>query len=88
MDKLCGKQNIIGIHPQIEIDTSYESVKLRDIARASSAAYPFFAAAVINGTPFVDGGFLFNNVDILVTTFLLSQGYKVIQHFKYVTFKC
>ncbi|KAL4487244.1 hypothetical protein ABPG72_017963 [Tetrahymena utriculariae] len=76
LNNLCGKQNIIGIHPQIEIDTSYSSVKVRDIARASSAAYPFFAATVINGSPFVDGGFLFNNVDILVTTYLLGRGYK------------
>ena len=47
------------------------------MARSSSAAYPFLSATVINGSAFVDGGFLFNNVDILVTNFLISQGYKV-----------
>jgi hypothetical protein len=47
---------------------------LREIARASSAAYPFLAATAINGIDYVDGGFLFNNVDILTLNFLLSCG--------------
>ncbi len=66
----CGKIDIVGMHPHNIIDLNYKNAYIKDIARASSAAYPFFAATNINNKEFVDGGFLFNNVDILLVNLL------------------
>lgn len=65
-------RKISGLHPSKELDSNFKSVYVKDVARSSSAAYPFLAATVINGSGFVDGGFQFNNVDILVTNLLIS----------------
>ncbi|EGR28689.1 patatin-like phospholipase family protein, putative [Ichthyophthirius multifiliis] len=73
--KKCGKSEIYGMHANPEVDQAFQNTKIRDIARASSAAYPFFAAKIINEKQYVDGGFLFNNVDILLLNLLKQDGF-------------
>ncbi len=69
-----GKFMIDGLHiDKSSLDSSYADNKISELARATSAAYPYFSATKIKDKFFVDGGFLFNNVDILTTNFLLSQ---------------
>ena len=63
---------IKGLRPSRIYDTNFQDTKLSEIGRASSAAYPFLAATVIKGSQFVDGGFLFNNADIICLNFLLN----------------
>jgi len=36
-----------GLRPQIIVDESFKNVKVKNIAKASSAAYPFLAATEI-----------------------------------------
>ena len=69
---MAGSIYIRGLRPETMINTEFRDVYIKDIAKASSAAYPFLSATEIKGHYFVDGGFLFNNVDILVTHFLLN----------------
>jgi hypothetical protein len=47
---VSGRSLVKGLRPSRTIDNSCEGVKVREIARASSAAYPFIAATEILGT--------------------------------------
>jgi patatin-like phospholipase/acyl hydrolase len=55
------------------LENGYNDVFLWEIMRATSAAYPFFSDININGTKFVDGGFIFNNPSYLTYLFLLTK---------------
>lgn len=68
-----GRLEVNGLRPSKIVDTSFADVQIRRLTRASSAAYPYFSSTEINGLNFIDGGYLFNNTDLLTINFLLTQ---------------
>ena len=50
IEGVCGKVDIEGMHVDFKkVESNFANSLLKDVARATSAAYPFFTAATICG---------------------------------------
>lgn len=65
--------DVVEFHPEPLQNLSIGDVEAWEVARATSAAYPFFKPKKIGNVCFVDGGYQFNNRSFLALEFIRKK---------------